>query len=191
MRNLAAIALLLPTVLVGCASTMTGLDGESKFSCKAPDGVTCSSLSGVYANAVANNLPALRKNGKSESADKVETKQSDITGRAPVSGDPIRTQPKVLRVWIAPWEDTDGDLHDQSFIYVMTDPGRWKIEHNQKRIIDRYRPTFIQSAIAGQPQKQPGQQQPNQPGSSVTLPGTQMYGGGQGSAMPPGAGVGE
>lgn len=190
MRNLAAIALMLPTVLVGCASTMTGLDGGSQFSCKAPDGVTCSSLSGVYANAVANNLPALRKNGKGESTDKVETKQSDITGRAPVSGDPIRTQPKVLRVWIAPWEDTDGDLHDQSFIYVMTDPGRWKIEHHQKRIIDRYRPTFIQSAIAGQPQKQPSQQQPNQPGN-VTLPGAQMYGGGQGSAMPPGTGGNE
>jgi len=185
MRNLAAIALLLPTVLVGCASTMTGLDGGSQFSCKAPDGVTCSSLSGVYANAVANNLPALRKSGKADAAEKSDVRHGEITGRAPVSGEPIRTQPKVLRVWIAPWEDADGDLHDQSFIYVMTDPGRWKIEHHQKQIIDRYRPTFVQAGSPAQPKQTPNAQQ--QPGN-VTLPGAQMYGGGQGSAMPPGAG---
>lgn len=189
MRKLATIALLLPTVLVGCASTMSGLDGESKFSCKAPDGVTCSSLSGVYANAVANNLPALRQNGKADAAGNADVRHGEITGRAPFSGDPIRTQPKVLRIWIAPWEDADGDLHDQSFIYVMTDPGRWKIEHHQKRIIDRYRPTFIQAGTSAQPQK-PVNPQQQQPGN-VILPGAQMYGGGQGSAMSPGAGGNE
>lgn len=188
MHKLTAIALLLPTVFAGCASTMSGLDGESKFSCKAPDGVTCSSLSGVYANAVANNLPALRKSDKDGVAEKRDVWHGKITGRAPVSGEPIRTQPKVLRIWIAPWEDADGDLHDQSFIYVMADPGRWKIEHNQKQIIDRYRPTFVQP---GQPQKQSRQQQPNQQGSGVMLPGTQMYGGRQSSATPSGTGAGE
>lgn len=189
MRNIAT-AIMISTLLGGCASTMSGLDGGSQFSCKAPDGVTCSSLSGVYANAVANNLPALRKSGKPDNAERSNVGGREIAGRAPVSGDPIRTQPKVLRVWIAPWEDMDGDLHDQSFIYVMTDPGRWKIEHHQKRIIDRYRPTFIQSGVAAQPQRQAGQQAPGQPGN-VTLPGVQMYGGGQGSAMPPGAGGNE
>ncbi|EXI83508.1 MAG: hypothetical protein AW12_02602 [Candidatus Accumulibacter sp. BA-94] len=43
--------LVLPLVLAGCAGTMSGLDGQGKFSCKAPDGIACASLAGVYANA--------------------------------------------------------------------------------------------------------------------------------------------
>src|ERR1700675_1394532 len=43
-------------VTTGC-SDMAAVGGSSKFGCKAPDGVHCMSVSGVYANAVANNLP--------------------------------------------------------------------------------------------------------------------------------------
>jgi len=46
--------------LSSCMS-MSGLGGDSKYACKAPDGVTCDSVSGTYANAVANNLPSQRK----------------------------------------------------------------------------------------------------------------------------------
>ena len=53
--------LLVPLMLglAGCAG-MTGLDGQGGFSCKAPDGISCASLSGIYANAVQNNLPGQR-----------------------------------------------------------------------------------------------------------------------------------
>ena len=33
-----------------------------------------------------------------------------------------------MRLWIAPWEDADGDLHDASFVHVVIDTGRWLIE---------------------------------------------------------------
>lgn len=174
MRKL-VIAVMLPAILTGCASTLSGLDGETKYACKAPEGVSCASLSGVYANAVANNLPALRKEGKGEAQAAPPAKSGEIIGRAPSSGDPIRTRPKVLRLWIAPWEDSEGDLHDQSYIYVVADPGRWVIEHNQKRIIDRYRPTFIQPS-QGNPAQKPSTSVPQQAGSGVVLPGAQGYG---------------
>lgn len=180
MRNVAA-AITISMLLGGCASTMSGLDGGSQFACKAPDGVTCSSLSGVYANAVSNNLPALRKEGKS--AEKSNLGGNSIAGRALESGSPIRSQPKILRVWLAPWEDMEGDLHDQSYIYVVADPGRWLIEHNQKRIVDRYRPTFIQSGAKTVTPANPSQS------SAVTLPGAQMYG--QNSSQQPETGVQE
>ena len=172
MRRLAA-AVLVPAILGGCASTMSGFDGGSQFACKAPDGVTCSSLSGVYANAVANNLPALRKDGKGDA--KGAPRTGEVVGRAPSSGEPIRSQPKVLRVWIAPWEDADGDFHDQSYVYVVADPGRWVIEHNQKRIVNRYRPTFVQTAPAVQTQK-PATPSPSPSSGGVVLPGAQAYG---------------
>ncbi|MBI4596496.1 MAG: TraV family lipoprotein [Candidatus Tectomicrobia bacterium] len=39
----------------------------------------------------------------------------------------MRIPPKVVAVWIAPWEDTDGDLHEQEFIFMEITPkeGRW------------------------------------------------------------------
>lgn len=65
-------ARLLPLVamlaLSGCMS-MSGLGGDSKYACKAPDGVTCDSVSGTYANAVANNLPSQRKRQAVRSAE--------------------------------------------------------------------------------------------------------------------------
>ncbi|GLW61539.1 hypothetical protein Hthe01_18880 [Hydrogenophilus thermoluteolus] len=170
----AALALLLPLALTGCASTMSGLDGETKFACKAPEGVSCASLSGVYANAVANNLPALqvKKGNGGESADEAPAAKprAEIVGKAPSSGDPIRTPPKVLRVWIAPWEDAEGDLHDQAYIYMVADYGRWVIEHTQRKIIDRYRPTFIKQSEAKPQNPAPSRQTG---GTGVVLPGQQ------------------
>ena len=51
---------------------------------------------------------------------------------APSSALKLRSSPRVLRLWIAPWEDHDGDLHDASFVHVVIDTGRW--------LIDRVRP---------------------------------------------------
>ena len=40
----------------------------------------------------------------------------------------LRTAPRVLRLWIAPWEDSDGDLHEASTVHVLIDYGRWLTE---------------------------------------------------------------
>lgn len=170
MRRI-ALLFLVPGILGGCASNLSGVDGGRQFACKAPDGVTCSSLSGVYANAVANNLPAQRTDAKGDQRD--EPRLGRVVGRAPSSGEPIRSQPKVLRMWIAPWEDADGDFHDQSYVYVLADPGRWVVEHNQKRIVDRYRPTFVPAGPAAQAQKPTP---PSPQAGGVVLPGGQAYG---------------
>ena len=191
MRSVCLIASVLALALGGCAGTLTGMDGESKFSCKAPDGVTCSSLSGVYANAVANNLPGLRKDGKGDPAVRPAAKESPdstVTGQVASSGDPLRTQARVLRIWIAPWEDTEGDLHDQSYIYVVAKAGQWAIEHSQRHIVDRYRPTFIKAGPGGQATQKPltSSQKPSRPLGGPSLPGNQTIGpGGTGGTGTP------
>jgi conjugal transfer pilus assembly protein TraV len=169
------IAPLAAAILGGCASTLSGMSGESQFACKAPDGVTCSSLSGVHANAVAGNLPGLRKSDHSTVADTAQASTGAIHGSVPESGSPVRAQSRTLRVWIAPWEDREGDLHDQSYIYVVADHGRWQIEHNRMRIVDRYRPTFASPSNGKVAPKQ--EAQPTQPSAyrGVTLPGNQSY----------------
>lgn len=150
--------------LSGCSS-MSGFDAKSEFACKAPDGILCESMSGIYANAQAKNLPGQRVNTRGEAP--VELSQakagSDVMTKPIYSGTPIRSAPRVLRVWFAPWEDTDGDLHDQSYVYLPVDSGRWLIEHNRRRIQDTYRPVrapsnFAAQALAQQPSAGAGQQ---------------------------------
>ncbi len=180
MRQVWGMVAIVALGLTGCAGTLTGLEGESKFACKAPDGVTCSSLSGIYANAVANNLPALRKDRKSEQGASSQAKDSVITGQVASSGDPLRIQPKVLRIWIAPWEDTDGDLHDQSYLYVVANAGHWAIEHSQRQIVDRYRPTFLKPGTTSKSTLKPlpQTQRPTLPGNqAISPPGSDAFAG--------------
>jgi conjugal transfer pilus assembly protein TraV len=134
--------------LSGCAG-MTGLDGQGSFSCKAPDGISCASLSGVYANAVQNNLPGQRAQGKAEK-DKVPEAKGRIDTAAMRSGDPLRSAQQVRRVWLAPWEDEDEVLHDQSYFYLVVDPGRWQIEHSRRKATESYRPVVPPRAFSPQ-----------------------------------------
>jgi conjugal transfer pilus assembly protein TraV len=145
-----ALALSVGAVLAlsGCMS-MSGLDAKSEFACKAPEGILCESMSGIYANAQANNLPGQRVNRGGRGDAPAEVSQAKGVMTKPIySGTPIRSAPRVLRVWFAPWEDSDGDLHDQSYVYLPVDSGRWLIEHNRRRIQETYRPVRAPSNTA-------------------------------------------
>lgn len=134
-------------LLSGCMS-VSGLDANSNFACKAPDGVLCESMSGIYANAEQNNLPGQRVHHSHSSTVPVElssAKKQVVLTKPINSGTPIRSTPKVLRVWFSPWQDTDGDLHDQSYVYLTIDTGHWLIEHNRHRIQETYKPIHAPS----------------------------------------------
>lgn len=134
-------------MLSGCTS-LSGFDASNSFGCKAPDGVLCESMSGIYANAEQNNLPSQRVrhgNAPTEQVQHAPTQVGGILTKPISSGTPIRSAPRVLRVWFSPWEDTDGDLHDQSYVYLAFDSGHWLVEHNRRRIQDAYKPVHAPS----------------------------------------------
>lgn len=148
-----AVLMLLPA-LSACAN-MAGLDGKSEFACRAPDGVVCTSVSGVYANTVAGTLPAQQtrsvpQGAAPESATDADPKHSADLPRsygatptasaAPAAGTPLLSQPKVLRLWLAPWVDEDGDLHDQAYLYVMWHRGEWQLWHTEAGIRRQFGP---------------------------------------------------
>jgi conjugal transfer pilus assembly protein TraV len=148
LRGAVAAILLLP--LAACTN-MSGLDGESRYACAAPQGVACDSVSGTYANAIRNNLPSqgLRLKAPTPGANtsantKVPLKPPAGTLATPNAESPppqaLRSQPRYLRLWIKPWEDTDGDLFDQTTVYVQIDHGHWQIDHVRQAILDRYAP---------------------------------------------------
>lgn len=79
----------------------------------------------------------------------------------------IRSDPVVIRMWVAPWEDADGDLNDQTYVYLQVDSGRWLIEHNRAQV----RREFAPRPTAGStPQVTPtGAGQPRASGAAPTL----------------------
>jgi conjugal transfer pilus assembly protein TraV len=130
-------AAVLALALSGCASSLSGVGGTERYACKAPEGALCTSVSGVYANSLHGAFrPAERQLPRASSAPPAaygatplapgDSITADATGAPPRR---LRSNSRVLRVWIAPWEDSDGDLHEASTVHVLVDTGRWLIEH--------------------------------------------------------------
>lgn len=147
---LSGLCLALAFTLVGCTS-MSGLSGSSDYGCKAPEGVTCDSVSGIYANAVHNNLPSqrARRPTAANASEGASVRSAPISAPAAsaaamaASADltfPLRSSARVLRLWFKPWEDADRDLYDQGYVYVQIDAGQWLVDHAQRQIREAYAP---------------------------------------------------
>jgi conjugal transfer pilus assembly protein TraV len=143
-------AVIAALLIAGCGN-ISGLGGSEHYGCKAPAGVQCQSVAGNYYNLVraTSRLPS---NGgepqklqparmtavgltasKSPAADLVE----ESLGYAPT---PLRSPPRILRLWVKAWEDADHDLIDQSYVYVRIDQGEWKLDHVQRKAREAYAP---------------------------------------------------
>ena len=72
--------------------------------------------------------------GSAANADK---QAAAIEGTRVVSTDAVPSYPedplarslpaKVMRIWIAPWEDSRGDLHAPGYLYTEIEPRRWTV----------------------------------------------------------------
>ena len=161
--------------LTACSS-ISGLDGTSNYGCKAPDGVKCDSVSGTYYNALQNNLPSQRKSlphtpsGAPHSAAPAgqDAAMGTPVAAAHVGGGNqpalLRAAPRVMRLWIKPWEDSDRDLNGESTVYVRIDDGRWLVDHIQRQAREPFapiRPAKVTRAAqakseTGEPARPPG-----------------------------------
>lgn len=166
--NRAAVAppLLFALALSGCASTLSGVGGADGYACKAPEGAMCTSVSGVYANTAQNiqkpTKPAEKKSPPATPA--IYGATSIAPGKpAAASSASIRSNPRVLRLWIAPWEDADGDLHEEALVHVVVDTGRWLIEHVRpvsRNRVDGVAPPVAPVVQEPAPAKAPGETPP-------------------------------
>lgn len=142
------IALVVALMLTGCSSFLSGVGGKDTYACKAPPGAVCTSISGVYANTALGGTRPVRVADQSNAT--TSGKSSTTTGKPtpygaiappksahaaansaaqPDTPSPLRSAPRLLRIWIAPWEDSDGDLHEEAYVHAVVDPGRWLVEH--------------------------------------------------------------
>ena len=57
---------------------------------------------------------------------------------------PKRAPEEILRVWIAPYIDSDGDLHAEHVIFTTVRGARWAPETLNVRAMDDYRNKVLQ-----------------------------------------------
>ncbi len=134
------ITLVVSTLLVGLASCST------QYGCKGlPEDPACLSAVEAYqitdkANATVRpsdaSAPAMGKPGSSTSSAQGSASTLAVTDNrrknsAPVpkidDPTPIRTPSKVMRIWVAPWEDSDGDLNVSGYLFTELEPRRWMV----------------------------------------------------------------
>ena len=141
MMSIFALSALLCLNLCACSTT------SETFDCKAGKGVGCKSISEVN-QMVDSNTRVQGRFGESEvekgqqpilpletaDRDKTLSQQTEI----PLS-DTIavhRVQEEHLRVWIAPFQDEQGNLHEGSVIYTILKPGYWQLRASPQRVMD-------------------------------------------------------
>lgn len=127
------------TLVAGCSSLNIG---KNDYSCPGmPDGVQCMAARDVYASTNNGEVPRPSKqedsktetateNGKGKESSSIPEKRDVVVDnfvapRLPDRPIPVRTPAQVMRIWVAPWEDTNGDLIVPGYVYTEIEPRKW------------------------------------------------------------------
>ena len=84
------------------------------------------------AGTLSRARPPAADGDEEETAESPRGEALGPPARAPIvatvqPGDPVLTRPRVIRVWVARWEDRAGDLHDETYLYLRLDNGTWML----------------------------------------------------------------
>lgn len=116
------------SLILGCSAMLAGC-GElnSQFTCPMKPGVTCQSLDQV------NTMVDEGKEGKLAEAKPNPAQSSDsiLTVNVSYSADNngvTRSPESVMRLWIAPYQDSQGNYFSSTQIYHVIQPGHWSID---------------------------------------------------------------
>ena len=104
--------MVIPKTLILLATTVA-LSGCTTFGCKGfPSSPICKSAVDAYHDT----------DDRASSAEEVALQGSPFLLGHPDALRGLKTDPRVMRIWVAPWEDRDGDLQTAS--YLLTEPNR-------------------------------------------------------------------
>jgi conjugal transfer pilus assembly protein TraV len=126
--SLGCLSLITLLSLVGC----TGMQSEFGCNAKAPD--TCTPVGDVNRKAMRGDYWEERDDSEEVNAiNTVHETNNEKSKRfafaypvsAPYAGEPIRYGETVQRIWIAPYEDSNGNYHEPSFVYTVLKGSHW------------------------------------------------------------------
>jgi len=104
---------------------------STRYACKDRvdiEGEKCDPITTVYEKKI---LGIEKDERVSTPSEEVDTVRSLYYGEEK----PLRLPPRVIRIWVAPWEDSDGDLHQPSYIYSEISPRRGRWLFGEKEVI--------------------------------------------------------
>lgn len=136
----------LPLLAGGCAVFTVG---ESEFGCPGrPAGVRCMTATDVYAatehadrieasapDALGGDPRRMKENPATPANDATRDGAAAPRGAVQMTSVvalaerplPVRTPARIMRVWIASWEDTKGVLHTGGYHFTEIEERRWSI----------------------------------------------------------------
>ena len=129
MRDARIPLLVIALLLSGCAALPDTTLGHS---CGIPDGIGCLSTQEVYDRTLTGDLPGLNNSDRGRQVVPPRDRRADapiLTEDAPrlLRTSALYAPPEELRIWVNRWRDNDGDLHEDSFIYVLVGDGQWLV----------------------------------------------------------------
>ena len=137
MRALLSFSSLIAILaLTGCSS-ITGLqNAQSDFACSVDMTPRCAALSTVHESLDQEASLGKALVIREEARDNPVTQNSDpLTVETPLMS-PKRAPEEILRIWIAPYIDKDGDLHAEHVIFTTVRTARWAPESLEIKSLD-------------------------------------------------------
>ena len=134
MRGKAVLVLLVALLVAACAG------GGARYGCPAEAGYACESVSRVYSDVTRGGLDGERSHnekrkkrfpegGPLHSGESGRNYEGERSAEGSLGGEamPVYVPPRVIRIRIAPWQDTDGIFHSEKYIYALPGKGRWTL----------------------------------------------------------------
>ncbi len=112
-------------MLSGCA----GMNGH--FGCDAKANTSCTPVSEVNARANAGYFDYQTSGGgriqlpTSSQPFGYSAQNTGYEGVTPMPGEPVRTEGRIQRIWIAPYQDLANNYHEPSYVYTVLEKPHW------------------------------------------------------------------
>jgi conjugal transfer pilus assembly protein TraV len=113
--------------IIVCFMTLTGCTGlNSRFDCPNQAGVRCKSLDQINGMVDSGQI---RGRGAISRVDVVDVTDEPAFQayhpNAMSAAAPMRSGETIQRIWIAPYEDTEGNYHLESYVYAVMKVSHW------------------------------------------------------------------
>lgn len=114
--------MLITPLLNACCSSL-----NSDFECPMKPGIRCESLDQVNARVDRGEIakPSLSSTPCCGKANMLTSIPIAYKSEINIGKQPLRYGETVMRVWVAPYEDTAGNYHQESDIYTVVKPSHW------------------------------------------------------------------
>jgi len=118
-------ALTLPAFCAACGP---------KYACAGLEGEGCTTVAEAYLATSDPGWADTRSAQRANFASSGQESANPARGRAvasglkpPSPGQPILSQPRVLRLWVRHWEDLEQDLHAGGYIFIRITDAEWMV----------------------------------------------------------------